>query len=376
MMLDFANNLSGPALGLGCMRLPTLNDKTVDRNAVAEMIKYALSNGVNYFDTGYDYHGGMSETVLGEILSGYPRESFLLADKFPGYDPFKWRKVEKIFNEQLERCKVDCFDFYLFHNVCEANIDAYLNPRYGIFDYLYRQKKEGRIKHLGFSVHGSTETTVRFLEAYGEHIDFAQIQLNYIDYEFQHANEKLTILKEYRIPVWVMEPLRGGKLCSPREPFGERLTSAFPDMRPHEVAFRFLQSFDSVKLVLSGMSTIEQLKDNIAIFSEHKPLNEEQVKELLSLADEITSVGTVPCTGCNYCTEHCSVGLDIPKLIGYYNEHTFSGGGFIVPSAVSSLDKSKRPSACIGCGRCEQVCPQGIKIPSILSALSEKLGLK
>ncbi len=372
---DF-RDLRLPALGLGCMRLPTLEDKSVDTARVEELLAYAMAHGVNYFDTGYDYHGGMSEQVLGQLLSSYPRESYFLADKFPGYDPFKWKKVEKIFNQQLARCRAEHFDFYLFHNVCEMNIDAYLNPKFGIFDYLYAQKQQGRIRYLGFSVHGSTEVTRRFLEAYGEHMDFAQIQLNYLDYKFQRADEKLALLAQYGIPVWVMEPLRGGRLCAPQPPFDGKIAEAFPGMPCHEVAFRFLQSIPQVQLVLSGMSSLEQLKENTAIFSERLPLSGEQQAALIALAEEMTAVGTVPCTGCGYCAEHCPAGLEIPRLLSYYNEHTYSGGGFIVPAAVASLDRSKRPTACLQCGRCETVCPQNIKVKDILAQLSETLGLK
>ncbi len=372
-MIDRILSCTSPVLGLGCMRLPTKEDKSVDCEAVEKMVEYALSHGVNYFDTGYDYHSGESERVIGEVLSKYPRESFMLADKFPGYDPLKWRRVEKIFNEQLERCRVDYFDFYLFHNLSELNVNAYLDPKYGIFDYLVQRKAEGQIKHLGVSVHGSTETLSRFLAAYGEHMDFVQIQLNYIDYEFQRADEKLALIKEYGLPVWVMEPLRGGKLCRPWPPFDRRILEMFPDMPPHEVAFRFLQGFPEVRLILSGMSSLEQLYENIEIFSRHSPLDDKGRGKLIALAREITSVGTVPCTGCNYCTEHCPAGLDIPKLIGYYNEHTFSGGGFIVPSAIAALEREKRPSACLACGKCETFCPQGIKIPKILAELCENI---
>ncbi len=365
-----------PALGLGCMRLPTDEEHRIKTDEVRAMVTYAMAHGVNYFDTGYDYHGGKSETTLGEVLADYPRASYRLADKYPGYSPRNWRRVEAIFEEQLRRCRTDYFDFYLFHNLSELNVDAYLDPKYGIFDYLARQKEEGRIRHLGLSVHGSTETLARFLAVYGTHMEFCQIQLNYLDYEFQKAHEKLALLAEYGIPVFVMEPLRGGRLCTLQAPFDDRMREAFPDRRPHEVAFRFLQSLPQVTLTLSGMSSMEQLRDNIALFSERKPLTDAEREALLALAADITAVGTVPCTGCGYCTEHCPAGLDIPRLMGYYNEHTFSGGGFIVPSAVESMERSKRPTACLGCRQCESVCPQGIKVADILASLCEKLDLK
>ncbi len=174
--------LSG--LGLGMMRLPVVNgnDGVVDENAVAEMVDYAYKNGINYFDTAWGYHGGNSELAAGKCLSKYPRESYYLATKFPGYDPSNMGKVEERFEKQLEKCQTAYFDFYLFHNVYEGNIDDYLDPKYGILEYLLKQKENGRIKHLGFSAHGSTEVIRRFLDACGEHMEFCELQINNMDW--------------------------------------------------------------------------------------------------------------------------------------------------------------------------------------------------
>ena len=204
------------ALGMGAMRLPVADgdDARIDEAAAAAMVDYAMAHGVNYYDTAWGYHNGNSELVMGRALARYPRESYFLADKFPGYDLSNMDKVGAIFEKQLEKCGVEYFDFYLFHNVCEMNIDAYLDPKYGIFDYLTAQKKAGRIRHLGFSAHGSYAVMKRFLEAYGSEMEFCQIQLNYLDWRFQGAKEKVELLQAYNIPVWVMEPLRGGKLAS------------------------------------------------------------------------------------------------------------------------------------------------------------------
>ena len=196
------------ALGLGAMRLPVLEGKDAQINepAAQEMVDYAMEHGVNYYDTAWGYHSGQSELAMGRALAKYPRESFYLATKFPGYDLNNMGKVEEIFEEQLKKCQVDYFDFYLFHNVCEMNIDAYLDPQYGIDAYLTAQKANGRIRHLGFSAHGSVPVMRRFLEAYGDHIEFCQLQINYLDWTFQDARAKVELLKEYNIPVWVMEP--------------------------------------------------------------------------------------------------------------------------------------------------------------------------
>ena len=203
-------------LGLGTMRLPnkgTNGDTPIDEEETAKMVDYAIKSGINYFDTAWGYHNGESELVIGKVLKKYPRDSFYLASKFPGYDISNMDKVEEIFEKQLEKCQVEYFDFYLFHNVYEKNVDLYLDEKYGILDYLLKQKENGRIKHLGFSVHGSYDVMKKFLEAYGKHMEFGQIQLNYLDYEFQDAKSKIELLNEYNIPIWVMEPLRGGKLA-------------------------------------------------------------------------------------------------------------------------------------------------------------------
>ena len=362
------------ALALGCMRLPVIDgdDSKPDQNAVNEMVAYAMENGVNYYDTAWGYHAGNSEIAIGNALSEYPRNSFYLASKFPGYDLSNMPKVKEIFEKQLEKCKVDYFDFYLFHNVCEMNIEQYLDEQYGIFDYLTEQKKNGRIKHLGFSSHGSCEVIKRFLDAYGSEMEFCQLQINYLDWEFQDARKKVELVKSYGLPVWVMEPVRGGKLVSLEPKYETALRNLRPDETTVGWAFRFLQSIGATT-VLSGMSNMEQLKQNIDIFSENKPLSDKEMSVILKIADDMVNPKTLPCTACRYCTTHCPMELDIPFLISLYNEHYFSDGGFIAPMALMSLADDKQPSACIGCGSCEAVCPQQIKIPEALAKFSEML---
>lgn len=373
---DFQDiKLSG--LGLGMMRLPVIDgdDSRVDEAAAAEIIDYAYKNGVNYFDTAWGYHNGNSELTAGKFLSKYPRDTYYLASKFPGYDNSNMPKVKEIFERQLEKCQTPYFDFYLFHNVYEGNVDDYLNPKFGILDYLLEQKKNGRIKHLGFSAHGSAEVIQRFLDAYGEHMEFCQLQLNYMDWHFQNAKEKVELLKTAGIPVWVMEPLRGGKLAKA----SMEMTSVLQSMRPEETvpawAFRFLQTIPGVTMVLSGMSNMEQIKANIATWQEDKPLNQEEFNRLVSMADEETRKGGLPCTACHYCTSHCPQSLPIPELIALYNEHKITGGGFIAPMAVGSMPEDKRPANCIGCRSCEQVCPQQIKISEMMKDFTSMIGM-
>ena len=364
------------SLGMGAMRLPVIggDDSRVDEETVCRMVDKAMAGGVNYYDTAWGYHDGHSETALGKALARYPREKFFLADKFPGYDLHNMGKAEKIFEEQLRRCGVEYFDFYLFHNVCEMNIDAYLNDeKYGTYTYLISQKRSGRIRHLGFSAHGSMEVIRRFLEAYGKDMEFCQLQLNWLDWDFQDAKAKVALLKEWNIPVWVMEPLRGGKLARLPEEDAAKLRALRPDEGIPAWSFRFLQGIPEVKVILSGMSDEAQMEDNLHTFETDKPLNETEKETLLSLAADMTRRTALPCTACRYCTTHCPKGLNIPWLLELYNEHKFTGSsGFIAPMALMSLPAEKKPSACIGCRSCEKVCPQQIKISEAMKELSAK----
>lgn len=365
------------ALGFGAMRLPVIDgdDAKVDEAAALRMVDTAMESGINYYDTAWGYHGENSELVMGKALARYHRDSFYLATKFPGYDAAYWDKVEEIFERQLEKLGVDYFDFYLFHNVCEMNIDAYLDDgKYGIYSYLMKQKENGRIRHLGFSCHGSVDVLKRFLDAYGKDMEFCQLQLNYLDWTFQNGKEKVAILDELNIPVWVMEPLRGGKLANPAPEYADQLKAINPDEDVAALAFRFLQSVPSVKVILSGMSNEEQLEKNLITFSEDKQLSDAQMATLLDVADKMVSVGTVPCTACHYCVSHCPQGLDIPHLISLYNEHAYTGGGFIAPMALSALPEDKLPQACLHCQSCEQVCPQQIGISEVMEKFSALLG--
>lgn len=363
------------SLALGAMRLPVVDgdDSRIDEKAVFDMVDFAIANGVNYFDTAWGYHQGNSEKVMGRALNRYPRDSFYLASKFPGYDLSNMGKVKEIFEKQLEKCGVDHFDFYLYHNVCEMNIEQYLDRSFGIHDYLLEQKRNGRIKHLGFSVHGNLDTTKRFLARYGKDMEFCQIQLNYIDYDFQNAKDKIELLNEWNIPVWVMEPVRGGKLAKLNDAATKKLAALRPDESVVGWAFRFLQSIPEVKVVLSGMSNMEQLKQNIETFSTYKPATQQEREVLFDIAKDMTSPNTLACTSCRYCVKYCPMGLNIPRLVELYNEDVFTGGGFRAPMALMAIDKSKHPDACIGCRSCEAVCPQTLKISEMMSSFAERL---
>lgn len=375
MIYQTFQDLRLSALGLGCMRLPVIDgdDSRIDEKEAEKLIDLAMKKGINYYDTAWGYHGGNSETVLGDQLQKYPRESYFLADKFPGYDLSNMDKIEEIFEQQLKKCKTDYFDFYLFHNVCEMNIDAYLNPDYRILSYLLKQKKNGRIRHLGFSVHGSFSVMERFLQAYGDHMEFCQIQLNYLDWHFQDAKRKVEELNRLQIPIWVMEPLRGGRLANLTQAEEHLLKTLRPEETVPGWAFRYLQSIPGVSVILSGMSDIKQLEENLLTFETKRPLNEREMAALTEMAENMVSQSALACTACHYCVSHCPQGLDIPALLAFYNEHRFTGGGFIAPMALSALPPDKQPGACIGCKSCEAVCPQQLNISDALADFTKML---
>lgn len=355
-------------LGFGTMRLPVTDSGAIDEAQVEEMVQYAMDHGINYFDTAYPYHGGQSEWVLGRILKKYPRDSFYLADKYPGHQIAESYDPAAIFEEQLEKCGVERFDFYLLHNVYENSIKTYTDPRWGIIDYFVEQKRLGRIGHLGFSCHGGLDNLREFLDRYGDAMEFCQIQLNYLDWTLQNAKGKYDLLTERGIPVWVMEPVRGGRLANLAE--GEVLRTMRPEESTAAWGFRWLQGLPNVTMVLSGMSNMEQMADNVKTFSSERPLTKAEEELLLSIAEGLKN--SVPCTGCGYCLDSCPQGLPIPTLISIGNEIRFSAATN-VKMRVEGFPEEKQPGACLACGACAKMCPQSIDIPNVLSELNAAL---
>lgn len=342
-------------LGFGTMRLPLLEDgKTIDKEEVFKMTDYAIEHGINYFDSAYPYHEGLSEVVIGEALKKYPRDKFYLATKYPGHQPSSLINPKDIFAEQLKKCQVDYFDFYLLHNYSEFCQDYYMSDELGVVAYFVEMKKQGKIKHLGFSTHARVENLKPFLDKFGSEMEFCQIQLNYVDYTLQSAKEKLELLKQYNIPVWVMEPVRGGALAS----------------NGVDKAFRWLMQFPEIKMILSGMSNFEQMKQNIEIFSELKPTTKEENKQLYEFAEGIKA--SVPCTGCRYCVKYCKHNIDIPTQIKIYNEAKIKAS-FVVTMQNESIPVEQRSSACEACGECAKQCPQKIDIPDVMKKLTKIL---
>ena len=360
--------LSG--LGFGAMRLPVLADGSVNEPLTTEMVRYAVEHGVNYFDTAYPYHGGMSEVVLGRALSAYPRDSYYLATKYPGHQLSDSYDPAAVFEEQLKKCGVEYFDFYLMHNVYENSIRTYTDPRWGIVDYFVEQKRLGRIRHLGFSCHGGLDILREFLDRYGDVMEFCQIQLNWLDWKLQDGKTKYELLTERGIPVWVMEPVRGGRLAKLSEAEEARLKSLRPEESIPAWSFRWLQGLPNVKMVLSGMSDMAQMEDNVKTFSAEDPLSQAERETLAAIAEGM--MDAIPCTACRYCCDGCPMGLDIPMLLHAYNDLKFAPT-LTAAMRMEGLPEDKRPSACVGCGACASVCPQRISIPELLKEFSQAL---
>ena len=371
---DFKDvKLSG--LGMGNMRLPILDGDSskIDEDLARKMIAYCLESGINYFDTAYGYHGGNSERVVGKLLKEYPRDSFYLATKFPSYDASLFSRMPEIFEEQLEKMQVDYFDFYLMHNVNRLNINLFVNPERNALDYFYEQKENGRIRHLGFSAHADYDDLKKYLETYGDHMEFCQIQLNWLDWDFQNAKKRVELLKEYHIPIWVMEPVRGGKLASIPEEYMEKLRKYRPDATAPEWCFRFLQAIPEVTMILSGMSNMEQLEENVKTFASKEPVSDEERDLLFEIARDFVNKNTLPCTACRYCTSYCPNNIDIPEVIASYNEDKLSGSFFRVPMMMRRLPDGCKPTDCVGCRSCEEVCPQEIKISEVMADIMERV---
>ncbi len=351
-------NTSVPLLGLGCMRLPTDNEGNIDYAKGDEMVKYALDHGVNYFDTAYMYHGGKSETYLGHALPKYPRESYYLASKLPIWMCDTKADVERVFNDQLNKCKTEYFDFYLFHALDAEKFKKI--QEFDAYSIMSRLKKEGKIKRLGFSFHDKPETIDHITDTYD--FDFAQIQLNYLDWTQQDAEKTYEILTKKGIPIVVMEPVRGGFLHRLPNAMTQEFRKVNPEATNASWALRWVADHENVKVILSGMSNMEQLQDNIATLTDAAPLNATEKEAVETVTKMLKSQKTIPCTGCEYCMD-CTNGVKIPGVFAIYNEYvqTLNAGGML-RKLEKDLTPDQQPQNCISCGVCLSKCPQQIKI--------------
>ena len=351
-------------LGFGLMRLPVLggSDEAIDLEQVNQMVDHFLEQGFTYFDTAYPYHMGFSErAVKSALVERHPRDSFLLADKMPIFRINAPEDVPATFEEQLERTGAGYFDFYLLHAMGADRMKTVRECK--AWEYLLEEKKRGRIRRLGFSFHDSPEVLDSMLTELPE-AEFVQLQINYADWEDNGVQSRrcYEVAQKHGKPVIVMEPIRGGSLASEKAVFAPMLHEADPNASLASWALRFVAGLPGVAIVLSGMSTLEQLQQNTALFNTMEPLTQEQKALLVKAADMLRAAGTVPCTGCKYCVEGCPAEINIPAILDLLNEYARFGALEGAKRSYGFRTRGKGlASACVNCGQCLNVCPQHIE---------------
>lgn len=355
-------NLS--TLGLGGLRFPTKPEdpNCIDRTEGQKIVDAAISCGINCFDTAPSYQDTDSERFLGEALSKYPRDSYYLSTKF--YVAYS-KDIEAVFEAQMKRCKTDYFDFYMLHCLDEDTIGPYTDKTADYLGYLLKQKEAGRIRNIGFSSHAAPETLSRFLNWY-DAFDVALIQLNYLDWTLLDAKKQYEILTAHKIPVWVMEPMKGGSLSTLNEEAAAILKAVAPKKSISSWGFRFLQGLPNVQTVLSGMSSVSQVMENAATFDAFQPLDDSEMEALKEASNVFMKTLGIPCSGCRYCCNTCPAGLDIPLLIKGYNEYKISGETW----KIGELANAKNASECLSCKVCLNHCPQKIDIPEVMKQIT------
>lgn len=364
-------NLELPLLGFGCMRLPLNPDGAIDTLAAATMVDYALKNGINYFDTAYMYHNGQSESFIGNALKQYPRDSFMLTTKLHTNYTRTKADVEKVFQEQLAKCQVDYFDFYLLHDVDRSRFD--LIRELQIYDFLKQKQAEGKIKYIGFSSHDDHQHIKKFLDNYD--FDLVQLQINYLDWKMRNADLCYRLLEDRGIPCIVMEPVKGGSLANLPNPIIDIFNACNPEASPASFALRWVASLPNVKMILSGMSNMDQLMENTKVLANFIPLSDKERRAIDNAVTVFESYQQIPCTGCNYCSD-CPVGVNIPGVFNLYNRQAIFGQKeyFRIKQMYGSLYQAhEKASACIACKRCLNFCPQHIDIPAELKQADQVL---
>lgn len=360
-------NIEISRLGLGNMRLPCKTpikretNPLIDYNKAQELVDMAYENGVNYFDTAYMYHAGKSEKFIGQALKKYSRESYYLADKLPIWMCKRPADMQKIFDKQLQRTGIDCFDFYLLHSLDKGNFEKC--EKYGAYDFLLEKQKQGLIKNIGFSFHGTIDDLKAIVAAH--HWDFAQIQMNYLDWKNQDAKTQYEILTEAGIPVIVMEPVRGGKLADVPKRVEELFKNNAPDKSIASWAIRFCATHDNVLTILSGMNAKEQMLDNLQSLTDFVPMTDVELKICQNAASIINESEIIPCTGCDYCAD-CPKSVKISTIFDVYNK--LKTGEYTAEQAKEKYAQiDVNHTHCVACGKCKEHCPQSIDIPKMLS---------
>lgn len=379
-------------LGYGCMRWPMKKGEDgkghIDQEAVDEMVDYAYRNGVNYYDTSPAYLQGQSEEAAGIALSRYPRESYYIATKLSNFNNFSREAGLKMYRDSQKALRTDYFDYYLLHAIGTSGFEGF-EERYinnGLLDFLLEEREAGRIRNLGFSFHGRKEVFDQFMALHEKyHWDFVQIEMNYVDWKHAKVPENVNAdylyeeLAKRNIPATIMEPLLGGRLAKLPDAIAERMKEREPQMSIASWAFRFCGSYPNILTVLSGMSSMDPLIENVETFSHFKPLNDEEKAFLMEMANLMEDYPTVPCNACSYCMP-CPYGIDIPTIFRHYNDHVNSGEiaqsceqdhfqrlkrRYLV-SYDRAVETVRQADHCIGCGQCRPKCPQSIDIPRVL----------
>jgi predicted aldo/keto reductase-like oxidoreductase len=355
-----------PLLTLGMMRLP-LNSQAeygIDEAQVQEMVDYSIARGVNFFDTAYMYMNGKSEIVTGKALKKHPRSSYYISDKLPVKMVNSEADNERLFNEQLKKTGMDYFDFYFAHSL---NKDIYKNnfKKYNIYNFLQKKKKEGKIRYVGFSFHDSPEELEPIAKEFKW--DFGMIQVNYLDWDLIDSKQMYETMEKYKIPIWVMEPVKGGQLVSLNDKANKILRTAEPKSSIASWAIRYAASFPGVITVLSGMSNMEQLRDNVKTLTDFKPLSDNERTVITNAVAAYRASGTIPCTNCKYCVPYCPVKVDIPNNLVIYNQYLVDKNAHKFKRDYSALNSFERAEKCINCKACLPHCPQKIQIPDSLA---------
>jgi hypothetical protein len=358
-------NLDISIIGFGLMRLPQKNGEP-DVAETQKMVDYAMEHGINYYDTAWFYHGGKSELAAGEVLKKYPRNSYYLADKMPLRILKDKSEVIPTFEEQLKKCQTDYFDFYLAHNINKREWKTLKDCN--VYEQLTQKKDEGKIKYLGFSIHDTPELLEEVVQTYKW--DFVQLPINPIDWKAVDAKKQYEIATKAGLPVVVMNPLKGGQLSTLSENAVELLKKENPDTSPSSWSLRYSATLPNVFTVLSGMSEMEHVTDNVKTFTNFKPLTEKEQDVLANAIAIYNSSGAISCTYCQYCTG-CPVEIDIPKNFMIYNQYkaTERKDRFII--AYEAIKEEHRADKCINCGICKNKCPQKLDIPVLLKDVAE-----
>lgn len=367
-------NIDLSRIGFGSRRLPLNEEGLINVPMVEAMVDYSMEKGVNFFNTGYTYHKMQAEGIIIKALSKYPRNTYFLADSYPGYNGKEDRDPKRIFEEQISKSGVGYFDFYRLQNVYGQSFDYYYDDTLGIVKYFIEQKNKGRIKHLGFSAHGSPYEIKKFLNKFGDEMEFAQIEMNYIGWTLRQAEKKYEMLALRNIPVFVIEPMHGGRLAhlDPEDEFV--LKSFIPDRSPKEIGFRWIESFPNVKVIISSMSSFNQVQQNLSLFEKKHPLSSSEIKSVGKFAEHLMK--GITCNECGFCVENCPYSLDIPSIVHLYSDIKFSSLDKAVKAAIMLYNRfpGKNLHRCKGCGVCKLVCARQNDIPKIISDVRDILG--